>query len=137
MNNYTKQRAGIVGYRGYSGAELIRILSGHPYMEPLLLDHREESAAAPALRRPSTIQRIACTPEAVKQHELSIVFLATPPEASMELAPQMLAAGARVVDLSGAFRLGTAENYTAWYKQPHTQPELLAEAVYSDRKSVV
>jgi N-acetyl-gamma-glutamyl-phosphate reductase len=34
------------------------------------------------------------------------------------------------VDLSGAFRLRTPENYTAWYKEPHTQPELLAEAIY-------
>jgi N-acetyl-gamma-glutamyl-phosphate reductase len=42
----------------------------------------------------------------------------------------MLDAGARVVDLSGAFRLGTAEKYTAWYKEPHTRPDLLAEAVY-------
>src|SRR6202034_1646229 len=42
----------------------------------------------------------------------------------------MLAAGARVIDLSGAFRLGTPENYRTWYKQEHTQPELLAEAVY-------
>ncbi len=48
----------------------------------------------------------------------------------MDLAPEMLQAGARVVDLSGAFRLGTPENYSAWYKKPHTQPELLAEAVY-------
>ena len=48
----------------------------------------------------------------------------------MELAPAMLQAGARVVDLSGAFRLRTPENYLAWYKEPHTQPELLAEAVY-------
>jgi len=48
----------------------------------------------------------------------------------MELAPAMLEAGARVVDLSGAFRLRTPENYTAWYKEPHTQPTLLAEAVY-------
>ena len=48
----------------------------------------------------------------------------------MELAPIMLAAGARVVDLSGAFRLRTPENYAAWYKETHTQPELLAEAVY-------
>jgi N-acetyl-gamma-glutamyl-phosphate reductase len=36
-----------------------------------------------------------------------------------------------VVDLSGAFRLGTAENYKRWYKEDHTQPALLAEAVYS------
>jgi N-acetyl-gamma-glutamyl-phosphate reductase len=48
----------------------------------------------------------------------------------MELAPIILAAGARVVDLSGAFRLRTPENYAAWYKETHTQPELLAEAVY-------
>ncbi len=48
----------------------------------------------------------------------------------MSLAPQMLAAGARVVDLSGAFRLGTPENYRTWYKAEHTQPELLAQAVY-------
>ena len=48
----------------------------------------------------------------------------------MALAPPMLEAGARVVDLSGAFRLGTPENYTAWYHEPHTQPGLLAEAVY-------
>ena len=36
----------------------------------------------------------------------------------------------KVIDLSGAFRLGTAENYQRWYKEPHTQPDLLAEAVY-------
>jgi N-acetyl-gamma-glutamyl-phosphate reductase len=48
----------------------------------------------------------------------------------MELAPAMLEAGARVIDLSGAFRLGTPENYAAWYKEPHTQPALLAEAAY-------
>jgi N-acetyl-gamma-glutamyl-phosphate reductase len=48
----------------------------------------------------------------------------------MDLTPAMLQAGARVVDLSGAFRLRTPENYAAWYKKPHTQPALLAEAAY-------
>src|SRR5437764_15460035 len=48
----------------------------------------------------------------------------------MDLAPAMLAAGARVIDLSGAFRLGTPDAYLTWYKEPHTQPDLLAEAVY-------
>jgi N-acetyl-gamma-glutamyl-phosphate reductase len=73
---------------------------------------------------------MACTPQAVHSEGLALVFLATPPEVSMELAPAMLDAGAKVVDLSGAFRLRTPGNYTAWYKEPHTQPELLAEAVY-------
>jgi len=48
----------------------------------------------------------------------------------MELAPSILAAGARVIDLSGAFRLRTPDAYATWYKEPHTQPDLLAEAVY-------
>jgi N-acetyl-gamma-glutamyl-phosphate reductase len=123
------QRVGIVGYTGYSGAELIRILNRHTHVEPVLLDHRE-NAAAPALRRPSGPDRIPCTGDAVRAEALAVVFLATPPEVSMELTPTLLAAGARVVDLSGAFRLRTPENYQTWYKEPHTQPELLAEAVY-------
>jgi N-acetyl-gamma-glutamyl-phosphate reductase len=48
----------------------------------------------------------------------------------MDLAPAMLAAGAKVIDLSGAFRLRTPAAYAAWYKETHTQPELLAEAAY-------
>ena len=122
---------GIVGYRGYSGAELVHLLKGHLHVEPVLMDHREDPGGPPAIRRGASPARIACTAEAVQQAGLALVFLATPPEVSMELTPGILAAGARVVDLSGAFRLRTPENYAAWYKEPHTQPGLLAEAVYS------
>ena len=87
----------------------MRILERHPHVRPVLLEHREE---------------------AIHAEGLAVVFLATPPEVSMDLAPMMLAGGAKVIDLSGAFRLGTPEAYTAWYHAPHTQPELLAEAVY-------
>jgi N-acetyl-gamma-glutamyl-phosphate reductase len=124
------KRVGIVGYRGYSGAELVHLLNRHAHVEPILMDHREDPGGTPAMRRATPPLRIPCTGGAVQQEGLALVFLATPPEVSMELAPVMLAAGARVVDLSGAFRLGTAENYAAWYKETHTQPELLAEAVY-------
>ncbi len=124
------KRVGIVGYRGYSGAELIRLLQRHAHVEPVLIDHREAPGGTPAIRRSTPSARIPCTGQAVHQEGLAVVFLATPPEVSMELAPVMLSAGARVVDLSGAFRLRTPENYAAWYKQAHTQPELLAEAVY-------
>jgi N-acetyl-gamma-glutamyl-phosphate reductase len=94
------------------------------------MDHREDPGGTPAIRHAKPPVRIPCTGEAVHQEGLAVVFLATPPDVSMELAPIMLAAGARVVDLSGAFRLRTPENYAAWYKETHTQPELLAEAVY-------
>jgi N-acetyl-gamma-glutamyl-phosphate reductase len=124
------KRVGIVGYRGYSGAELLHLLDRHSLVEPVVMDHREDPGGSPAIGRAQAPARIACTGDAVRQEELAVVFLATPPEVSMELAPVMLACGARVVDLSGAFRLGTVDNYAAWYKETHTQPELLAEAVY-------
>ncbi len=120
---------GIVGFRGYSGAELVRILQRHPKVEPILLEHREDFPG-PAIRNQKGPAQLPCTPEAVRGQAITLVFLATPPDVSMDLAPAMLDAGARVVDLSGAFRLRTPENYTAWYKEPHTQPALLAEAAY-------
>src|SRR5579862_3701013 len=119
----------IVGYRGYSGAELARILARHPHVKPVLLDHRESTGApphAPALAAP----RLPYSPETVRAEGISIVFLATPADVSMELAPALLTAGARVIDLSGAFRLRTPAAYATWYKEAHTQPELLTEAAY-------
>jgi N-acetyl-gamma-glutamyl-phosphate reductase len=124
------QRVGVVGYRGYSGAELVRILERHPSVEPVLLDHRDDGAGNPAIRGAKWPAHLPCDPQLVKSEGLGVVFLATPAGVSMQLAPAMLDAGARVIDLSGAFRLRTPENYTAWYKEPHTQSALLAEAVY-------
>jgi N-acetyl-gamma-glutamyl-phosphate reductase len=122
-------RVGIVGSSGYSGAELVRLLDRHPGVEAVLLTHRDQIPAAP-IRGAKAPAQAACTPEAVKAEGLAVVFLATPAEVSMELAPALLAAGARVIDLSGAFRLGSAENYKRWYKADHSAPELLAQAVY-------
>ena len=121
---------GIAGYRGYSGAELVRILKRHPHVTPILLDHRDDGASHPIERNAGGLQRVACTAEAVRAAGIAVVFLATPADVSMELAPALLATGAKVIDLSGAFRLGTPEAYAAWYKETHTQPALLAEAVY-------
>jgi N-acetyl-gamma-glutamyl-phosphate reductase len=125
-----KPSAGIVGYRGYSGAELVRILERHPRVTAVLLEHREDVAVHPRAQGSSDPRHASCTPEAVRAEGISVVFLATPAEVSMQLAPVMLSAGAKVIDLSGAFRLRTPSAYTEWYKQTHTQPELLAEAVY-------
>jgi len=124
------QRVGIVGFRGYSGAELVRLLERHPRVEPVLLEHRQDSEDPVQPMQAKRHARVPCSPDAVKAEQLSLVFLATPADVSMELAPGMLAAGAIVVDLSGAFRLRDAACYSRWYKEPHTAPELLGEAVY-------
>lgn len=112
---------GIVGFSGYSGAELVHILTRHPSVEPVLLEHRE---AEPSIfSGPRRLPYSAHT-------GLPLIFLATAPEVSLELAPQLLDSGSQVIDLSGAFRLGTVVNYQRWYKANHPRPDLLAEAAY-------
>jgi N-acetyl-gamma-glutamyl-phosphate reductase len=124
------KKIGIVGFRGYSGAELVQILRRHGGVEVYLMEHRSETVPSRGFAS-VPLPTMAATAEAVAEQGLDCVFLATPPEVSMEVSGGFLEAGAKVVDLSGAFRLGTAENYQRWYKEEHTQAALLAEAVYA------
>lgn len=123
-------RAGIVGHRGYSGAELVRLLAAHPHITPVLMEHREDLAAAPQVRRQVLPESVAATPEAAREARIDVVLLATPPEVSLALTPPLLAASLRVIDLSGAFRLRTPDAFQQWYGAVHPEPALLAEAVY-------
>jgi N-acetyl-gamma-glutamyl-phosphate reductase len=129
MNNYSPTPVGIVGFRGYSGQEMLRILARHPHARPVLLEHLEKEERPRPIGHPGP-PRLPATPESVKSAGLAAVFLTTPADVSMELAPALLDAGARVIDLSGAFRLGTAANFERWYGEPHTRPDLLGEAAY-------
>ncbi len=121
---------GVVGFRGYSGLELVRLLGRHAYIDLFLLEHRADAEDRPQPLGQRPPKTIAATNEAIQQEKLDLVFLATPPEVSIELTPGLLAIGVKVIDLSGAFRLRDAETYSQWYKQRHTAPELLAEARY-------
>ena len=121
---------GIVGFRGYSGAELVRILSRHLNCRPVLLEHRADSAAHYIPRGEKPLKTIACNPQAVQEHSIKAVMLATPADVSMELAPALLQTGVTVVDLSGAFRLRTGENYKRWYREEHVADDLHSQAVY-------
>ena len=131
MNNNSKRHnVGVVGFRGYSGGELVRLLGGHAHIDLFLLEHRSDSEqplAPLGYRPPKTIE---ATADAARLEGLDLVFLATPPEVSIELTPPLLAAGIKVIDLSGAFRLRDSETYSQWYKERHTAPDLLAEARY-------
>ncbi len=121
---------GVVGFRGYSGNELVRILSRHADVEPILLEHRSDSEErhGPLGSKPPKI--IPATVEAIQQEGLALIFLATPAEVSIELTPGILGTGAKVIDLSGAFRLRDGETYSRWYKARHKAPSFLEQAVY-------
>ncbi len=129
-NNSIRHRVGVVGFRGYSGVELVRLLTRHSSLDVYLLEHRSDSEQRPMPLGHKPPTTIPATAEAVKQEGLDLVFLATPPEVSLELTPAFLGVDAKVIDLSGAFRLRDAETYSRWYKERHTAPSLLAEARY-------
>ena len=122
-------RVGIVGFRGYSGAEAVRLLRCHSRVETVLLEHRSD-AKADFSTNGQPARTIAWDPKALKAEGIKLVFLATPHEVSLELAPAALEQGVKVVDLSGAFRLRTPQNIKRWYGMEHTRPDLLAEAAY-------
>jgi N-acetyl-gamma-glutamyl-phosphate reductase len=103
----------IAGATGYAGAELVKILERHPHAK-IVAAYSSESFSLEKL--------FDAKPE--------LVFLATPNEVSAEVTPHILDAGMKVVDLSGAFRLGEPTLYPSWYGFAHERPELLAEAVY-------
>jgi N-acetyl-gamma-glutamyl-phosphate reductase len=119
-----------VGSRGYSGAELLHILRSHPNVEVVLLEHRADAEQRPGPLGRVPYQCVPATADAVKKENLDLIFFAIPAAASLELAPGFLETGARVVDLSGAFRLGDAESYSRWYKERHTAADLFKQAVY-------
>ncbi|HEX4169709.1 MAG TPA: N-acetyl-gamma-glutamyl-phosphate reductase [Bryobacteraceae bacterium] len=131
MNNYSKKHlVGIAGHRGYSGAELLRILKRHPAVEPVLLEHRSDAERPHLPLGHKPLHTIPATADAVRQEKLEVVLLATPADVSLDLTPALLNDTTRVIDLSGAFRLRDGETYSRWYKERHTAPEWLQKAVY-------
>lgn len=129
-------RVSVVGAAGYSGAEAVRLLTRHPGVELAGLFGSPGGKGAlfqdlhPDLGGASGPDVVPFMEEVLLSGRPDAAILATPNEVSAELAPRLLAAGVRVVDVSGAFRLREAALYPEWYGFPHPAPSLLAEAVY-------
>jgi N-acetyl-gamma-glutamyl-phosphate reductase len=131
------KRVAVVGATGYAGYELARLLLRHPCIEKPTFYLRDGLAGARCLTEIFPQLRgfgeAPCRPfsvEVIAKSGCEIAFLATPAEASLELVPDLVAAGLRVIDLSGAFRFRDPGVFANWYKLPATSSELLAKAVY-------
>jgi N-acetyl-gamma-glutamyl-phosphate reductase len=126
----------VVGVTGYTGLELARILLRHPALEHPVFYVRETNGAEclaelfPQFRGWGEAPVRQLSVEAITASNAGTAFLATPHEVSAELAPALLQAGLRIVDLSGAFRFHEAETFTSWYKLPAPHAQWLGEAVY-------
>jgi len=121
----------VVGTSGYSGLELIRVLLRHPQAKlRACFSTQNEFDWAGYLPSARSIPVLNVKEIDQWAGDLDTVFLATPFEASLELAPRLLKLGLKVIDLSGAFRLNSGADYPGWYGHEHTSPDLLSEAEY-------
>jgi len=130
------EQLAVVGVTGYTGFELARILLRHPAVKSPVFYVRDTQGKQclaelfPQLRgvgeaplRPLSVAEITAS-------AAGTAFLATPHEVSAEIAPALLEAGLRVIDLSGAFRFRSADTFASWYKLPTPHANWLAKAVY-------
>ncbi len=126
-------RTGIVGLSGYSGCALLEILLGHPNLRVTYVSANNTQGHVddiwPHLKGRT---KLVC-----KKFDLNkaaalcdVVFLAVPHTVAMKLAPQLLTKNIRVIDISGDYRLNTANEYKKWYGKPHGDAKNLTKAVY-------
>ena len=126
-------KAGIVGASGYSGAELLRILAGHPEAEVSFATAGKHAGKAIAELHPNFIgfydsKFVSYDPDLAESAD--VVFVGLPHGSSMKVVPELVSKGVRVVDLSGDFRFSDAAAYESWYGAVHEAPHLIGKAAY-------
>lgn len=126
-------RAAIIGATGYTGAELLRLLSAHPQVDVVAATSRKHVDAPMSSLFPHLhgLQDLSfTTPDAVLARRPDVVFFATPHGVCMDEARRFLDQGCKIIDLSADFRLRDADAFARWYGMAHRAPDLLDEAVY-------
>ena len=140
-------KAAIVGGTGYTGIELIRLLTAHPNVEITHLTSRSEAGKRadevfPSLRGVTdlvfsdimindSVTRDDDTAQSMPELlQCDVVFFATPHGVAMSQAAALTNAGVKVIDLAADFRLQSLTAFEQWYQHTHVCPELLKTAVY-------
>ncbi len=126
-------RIGIVGATGYAGAELVRIITGHPEVELKILTSRSYAGKRFADIYPAMRNVVELTCEKYDEDRMcdltDVIFTALPHKLPMEIIPGLVRKGKKVIDLSADFRFQNGSKYEEHY-QPHTAKDMLAKAVY-------
>ncbi len=128
-----KLKVGIVGGTGYTGVELLRLLSVHPDVCLTAITSRGDAGSAVADMFPSLrgyVDLVFSDPAQANLTECDVVFFATPHGVAMSQAQELLKANVKLIDLAADFRLQDTAVFEKWYKMPHSCPDILREAVY-------
>ena len=129
-----KIKVGIVGSTGYAGAELVRILLGHPGVEIKWFGSRQyaDQPYADTYRNFFKLVDEKCMEDNFDKlaDEVDVVFTATPQGYLAGVISEDILRKVKIIDLSADFRLKDVAVYEKWYKIEHKSPELIKEAVY-------
>ncbi len=124
---------GIVGASGYTGSELMRILSGHHNVSITAVTSEKNAGKMitdiyPHLEGTTDLRFIRSGE--MNLEDIDLVFLALPHRVSMNYVASIWDEDVQIVDLSGDFRLSSVNDYEKWYETEHSCPELNQEAVF-------
>jgi len=123
-------KVSVIGATGYTGAELVRLLLGHPGVEIDRLTSESFAGRRICEVYPALRCDIVCEALNVEKITSSFVFVALPHGVSAQIVKKLYNKNIKVVDLSADFRLSSAQLYQAWYGMNHPEKELLSKAVY-------
>jgi len=125
-------KVSVIGATGYTGAELVRILLGHPEVKLGSITSKSFAGKKISDVYPNLNSDLVC--EEIHLDRVSsdsvLVFVALPHSVSMEVVGKLYSRGKKVIDLSADFRITNPSVYEKWYETTHSQKELLKEAVY-------
>ena len=128
-----KMKIGIIGATGYTGSELVRILTNHPEVEIAMITSESRagdlfSDVHPFLQGIADQKLVSIND--IDNYDLDLVFLALPHGVSMDFVKRFKDKKFKIIDLSGDFRLSSKEIYEDWYKINHTFPEGIKNAIF-------
>jgi N-acetyl-gamma-glutamyl-phosphate/LysW-gamma-L-alpha-aminoadipyl-6-phosphate reductase len=124
-------RVSIVGASGYTGGELLRILTGHPNVEVVQATSRSKLGEYVYQTHPNLRKRTQLKfsdPAALEP--VDVLFLGLPHGQAQHNIEQYASIAPKIIDLSADFRLRSAEAYQQWYGEPHAAPQWLSKFVY-------
>ncbi len=124
-------KVGIIGVTGYTGIELIRILSQHPEVEiSSMIASLPGDLVEIYPHFQGLLDNTKITEDITDLRGCDVIFTATPHGTGMSVVPELLTMGCKVIDLGGDFRYKATETYEEWYQLEHQSPLLLKEACY-------
>jgi N-acetyl-gamma-glutamyl-phosphate reductase len=130
-------KVAVIGASGYSGEELVRLLTRHPRVDLVALTSRQAAGQPLAAVYPkfsgtrfADLKFVDSSSDAIRSSGAEFVFLALPHGVAAEFAKPLVAAGLRVLDLSADFRVKDPAVYEEFYGEKPHAPELCAQSVY-------